>query len=64
MSKPKFGEWVTTDGGIHRRVIPYMPDMSWLGPPPTERQALRYEVTRAAVLARQNALTARGSQND
>ena len=22
--------WVTTDGGVHRRVVPRMPDMSWL----------------------------------
>lgn len=32
-------------------VVPRMPDMSWLGDPPTEAQARRYEVRRAQLLA-------------
>lgn len=48
--------WITLDGGTHRTVTPYAPDMSWLGEPPTSRQAERYELAR--VIAHRGAVAA------
>lgn len=51
--------WITVGGSQHYRVVPYMPDMAWLGAPPSDRMAARYEVHRGIVLRqhRQELLT-------
>ena len=38
--------YVTVGTSAYRRCVPYMPDMSWLGEPPTKAIADRYEVAR------------------
>jgi len=43
--------YVTVGGTTRNHIVPYMPDMSWLGDPPTEQQSARYEIKRAAVVA-------------
>lgn len=49
--------YVTVGGSQHQHgVVPYMPDMSWLGAPRTERYAQHYEVAR--VIRHREALAA------
>jgi hypothetical protein len=43
--------YITVGGTTRSGVIPYMPEMSWLGDPPTEQQSQRYELKRAAIIA-------------
>lgn len=52
--------YITVGGSHHYTVTPYMPDMSWLGEPPSSRMAARYEVSRRT--AHRAALTAERSK--
>lgn len=45
---------ITLGGSHHYRVVPLMPDMSWLGEPLSARMAQRYETAR--VIAHESAV--------
>lgn len=52
---PISDRWITVGGAHHYRVVPRMPDMSWLGAPPSEHMSARYEAQRQMVIERTRA---------